>query len=79
LLTVVAAGFLLLDAVLLAAAGWWAGRPGLLILGAVCAAGAAGVVTMHRRYLARLDEIAGARAALEREAAALARALRRDR
>jgi hypothetical protein len=75
-LTLLAAGFLLLDAVLLAGAGWWGDRPVLLIVGGVFAAGAAGVVGLRRRYLARLDEIAVARDALKREAAALARSLR---
>lgn len=78
-LTLMAAGFLLLDAALLGLAGWWSGRPGLLALGALCVAGAVGVFALRRRYLARLDEIARARQALQREAATLARALRPPR
>jgi hypothetical protein len=76
LITLLAAGFLLLDAVLLGAVGWWDRRPGFLIAAAVLAAGAAGVVLLRRRYLAQLDEIARARAVLRQEAAELARALR---
>jgi hypothetical protein len=71
-----AAGFLLLDGALLGLVGWWDGRPGLLIAAGLLAAGAVGVVLLRRRYLTRLDEIAAARAALRREAAALARSLR---
>jgi hypothetical protein len=78
-LTLLAAGFLLLDAVLLAVAGWWADRLFLLIVGAAFAAGAAGVVGLRRRYLTRLDEIARARDALKRAAAALARSVRGER
>jgi hypothetical protein len=78
-LTLLAAGFLLLDAVLLAGAGWWGGRPVLLIVGGAFAAGAAGVVWLRRRYLERLDQITVARDALKREAAALARSLRGER
>jgi hypothetical protein len=37
------------------------------------------VVGLRRRYLVRLDEIAEARDALKREAAALARSLRGER
>jgi hypothetical protein len=76
-LTLLAAGFLLLDGGLLALVGWWDRRPGLLILAGVFAAAALGVVALRRRYLARLAEIAAARAALKREAAALARSLHR--
>jgi hypothetical protein len=78
-LTLLAAGFLLLDAVLLAAAGWWGHRPILIVVGGVFAAGAIGVVALRRRYLARLDQITAAREALKREAAALARSLRGER
>ncbi|HET7040295.1 MAG TPA: hypothetical protein VFH97_10450, partial [Gemmatimonadales bacterium] len=64
---------------LLAASGWWGRRPGLLLLALGFAAGALGVIGLRRRYLARLDEIERARAALRHEAAALARTLRGDR
>jgi hypothetical protein len=63
----------------LAVAGWWGRRPGLLLVALAFVAAALGVIALRRRYLARLDEIERARAALRRDAAALARSLRGDR
>jgi hypothetical protein len=76
LLTIVASGFLLLDALLLGLAGWYGHRPVLLLLAGLCVAAVGGVVAVRRRYLSHLAEVADARAALKREAAALARTLR---
>ena len=62
-----AAGFLLLDAVLLVLAGVWMARVALIVWGGVFAIGAAWVVVLWRRYLVRLSELDDARAALRRE------------
>ncbi|GBD31270.1 MAG: hypothetical protein KatS3mg081_0972 [Gemmatimonadales bacterium] len=64
---VAAVGFLLLDAVLLVLAGWWSGRAGLVVWGAVFFLGAVGVVVVWRRYLAHLGELEAARRAARKE------------
>jgi len=50
-------GFLALDGALLVMAGLWAGRPGLLVGGAVFGAAAVAVYSYWRRYLRQLREI----------------------
>lgn len=74
--TVLAIGLLLLDAVLLALAGVWAGRPWLIVWGALFGAGAVGVLVLRRRHLRRLAELAEARAGLRAELGTIARTLR---
>jgi len=74
-LTVFAAGFLLLDAVLLGLAGIWFSRPLLIVWGVVFAGGAVGVVMLWRRYLVQLDQLEDARRALRAEAQRISRAL----
>jgi hypothetical protein len=75
-ITLLAAGLLALDAVLLALAGLWSARPGLVAWGAVLGAGAIGVLVLRRRYVKRLEELADARRALRGELGDLARTLR---
>jgi hypothetical protein len=65
--TVVAVGFLLLDAVLLAAAGVWTDRPALIGWGAAFVLAAGGVIVLRRRHARSLAEIARARALLRQE------------
>jgi hypothetical protein len=76
-LTLLAAGFLALDAVLLVLAAVWSSRPILAVWGAMLGVGAAWVVVLRRRYLVRLDELAQARESLKRELGDLARAVPR--
>jgi len=64
-LTVLAAGFLALDGVLLVLAGAWSRRPGLVAGGIVFLAGAVGVGVYWRHHTRRLAEL---REALETEA-----------
>lgn len=66
-MTLLAVGFLLADAMLLGAAGFRAGRPLLVVWGAVFLAAAGAVLLLWRRYLRRLDEIARDRARLRQE------------
>ena len=70
-----AAGFLLLDAVLLALAGVWLARPALLVWGVLFAAGGVGVTLLWRRYLVRLGELDEARAALRLEIRRISRTI----
>ena len=74
-LMIFAAGFLLLDAVLLAMAGVWLARPALLVWGVLLAAGAVGVTLLWRRYLVQLGELDEARAALRREIRRISRTI----
>ena len=74
-LTIFAAGFLLLDAILLVLAGIWSSRPGLIVWGVIFAAGSVGVVLLWRRYLVQLDELDEARSALRQEVQRLSRAV----
>ncbi len=74
-LTIFAAGFLLLDAVLLVLAGVWTARAGLIVWGVVFAGASVGVVVLWRRYLARLVELDQARAALRHEVRRLSQAV----
>ena len=75
-MTVLAAGLLALDAVLLALAGLWSARLGLIAWGALLGAGAVGVLLLRRRYEKRLEELADARNALRGELGELAKTLR---
>lgn len=74
-LLIFAAGFLLLDAVLLALAGVWLARPAFLVWSVVFAAGAVGVTLLWRRHLVRLGELDEARAALRREIRRISRTI----
>jgi hypothetical protein len=56
-----------LDAVLLAAAGLWTGRPALIGWGAAFVLAAGGVIILRRRHVRSLAEIARARALLRQE------------
>ena len=56
-LTVFAAGFLLLDGVLFFLIGVWARRPWLIVWGVLFALGAVGVVAYWRYHLRRLSEL----------------------
>lgn len=67
-LTTVAVGFLLLDAVLFAIAGFAAARPLLFIPAGLCAAVAGLVIFAWRRYRRTLAELADARREMKREA-----------
>jgi len=73
-LTILAAGFLLLDGVLLLLAGMWSNRPGLVLWGTVLLLGALGVGAYWRHHTRRLTEL---REALQAEAHELYR-LKRD-
>ncbi len=70
-LTLLAFGFLLIDAILLALAGLWSGRGALVVLGAVFGLAAAGVLVYWRAHQKRLAEIADAKRELKAEAEAL--------
>jgi hypothetical protein len=70
-LTLLAFGFLLIDAVLLTLAGLWSQRGALLVLGAVFALAAAGVLVYWRAHQKRLAEIAEAQRELKAEMEAL--------
>ncbi len=76
-LTYLAVGFLLLDGVLLALAGLWSGRPGLIVAGGLCGVLAGGVMLLWRRQQRLLAEMAEARRAVSAEARALRELLRR--
>lgn len=65
--TVVAVGFLLLDAALLAAAGLWTARPALIGWSLAFVLAAGGVLQLRRRHVRSLREIAAARAMLRQE------------
>ena len=76
ILVVVAVGVLVLDALLLAGAGYWLGRPVLYGAAALSALLAAAVVWSWRRHLRHLEEIDAARAELASEARDLRRITR---
>jgi hypothetical protein len=65
--TVAAVGFLLLDGILLGAAGFWDGRPVLAGWGGACVLLAGVVLVLRRRYVRQWREIATARAHLRQE------------
>lgn len=77
MLIVVAVGVLVLDAALLAGAGYWTGRPWLMAAGAGLALLAVGVMASWRLHLRRLSEIDTARADLAAEARELGRITRK--
>ena len=70
-LTLLAFGFLLIDAILLTLAGLWSHRGALLVLGAVFAVAAVGVLVYWRAHQKRLADIAEARRELKAEVEAL--------
>ena len=70
-LTLLAFGFLLIDAILLTLAGLWSHRGALLVLGAVFGLAAAGVLIYWRAHRKRLAEIAEAQRELKAEVEAL--------
>lgn len=75
-LTILAAGFLALDAVLLFLAGAWTGRRELSLWGVVFAAATVAVALLWKRYLRNLldlDEARAARSALAGEVERLRR------
>lgn len=74
-LPTIAIGFLLLDAALLTLAGATTHRFGLVVWGALCAAGAGAVVLLWRSYLRRLAELDRARESLRDEIKRIGQAL----
>ena len=78
-LTIAAAGFLFLDAVLLLLAGVWSGRWGLLVWAAVFALGGFAVIRLWRRYLGAVAQLDAARRALRDEALRLRETLESSR
>ena len=76
MLIVAAVGVLVLDAVLLAGAGYWTGRPWLMAAAAGLALLAVGVLASWRVHLRRLSEIDAVRADLAAEARELSRITR---
>ena len=70
-LTLLAFGFLAIDAILLMLAGLWSDRLVLVILGVVFAVAAGGVLLYWRAHQRQLEEIAKARADLKAEAEAM--------
>ena len=70
-LTLLAFGFLAIDAVLLMLAGLWSDRVVLVILGVVFAVAALGVLLYWRAHKKQIEEIAKARDDLKAEAEAL--------
>jgi membrane protein implicated in regulation of membrane protease activity len=73
---VAAVGFLALDAVLLAWAGWWTHRFALVLWGALLACLTAVPLLLWRRYRRRMDEVRAARHAMVQEVHHLQMALR---
>lgn len=71
-----AAGFLLLDAVLLVWAGLELGRAGLAIGGAACGAAAVAVGLLWRRYRRVLQEVEAGRREMRAQAEALRQLLK---
>ena len=71
--TVLAAGLLLLDAVLLVLAGVWAGRPWLIVWGALFGAGGGGGRILRGRDPRRAAQLAGAPGGWRAEGGATAR------
>ncbi len=74
-LTLLASGFLGFDGAVLLALGWWSGRAGFAVAGAVLLLSSGLVLAYWRRHLRRLDEIAATRRALRDEADSLRRLL----
>ena len=70
-LTLLAFGFLAIDAILLTLAGLWSDRVVLVILGVVFAVAAMGVLFYWRAHKKQIEEIAKARDDLKAEAEAL--------
>lgn len=76
--TIVAVGVLILDGVLLALAGLWGARYGLLVAGLVCLGLAGLVFKAWQRHQARMVELAAARRDVADEARALRDLVRRS-
>jgi hypothetical protein len=70
-LTLLAFGFLAIDAILLIFAGLWSDRVALVVLGVVFAVAALGVLLYWRAHKRQLEEISKARADLKAEAEAM--------
>ena len=70
-LTLLAFGFLAIDAILLILAGLWSDRVVLVILGVLFAVAAFGVLLYWRAHKRQLEEISKARADLKAEAEAM--------
>ncbi len=77
--TWIAVGVLVLNALLLGAAGLVAGRPMLVGAAGLSLLGACAVVVAWRRHLRTLDELTDARQALRDEALALRELMKGDR
>lgn len=75
-IAVFAAGFLLLDAVLLIWAGLEQRRTGLVVGGAACAALAVAVVAMWRRYRRAMREVEAGRREMRHQAESLRQLLK---
>ena len=75
-LTLVAAGFLAFDGAALLGLGFWSGRTGLPVAGAVLFLSCGVVLLVWRQHLRRLDEIGEASRELRDEAEELRRLLR---
>jgi len=69
--TLLAVGFLILDGVLLLAAGLWGRSPGLAVGGVACLLVAGLVLILWRRHRRAIAELAEARRALRDEVRAL--------
>lgn len=78
-ITLFAVGFLALDGVLLALAGIWAQKPGLVAWGAVFGIGALAVVFSWRRYQRQIRELHQAIATREMELLAMQREIEQHR
>ncbi len=73
---VAAVGFLALDAILLAWAGWWTHRPALILWSVLLAGLIAVPLGLWRRYRRHMDEVRAARHAMAQEVRHLQMALR---
>jgi hypothetical protein len=74
-LTVIAAAVLAFDGAALATLGWWGRRPMLALIGLVFFVSSGLVLLYWRWYRRRLDDITGARRALNEEAREIQRLL----
>ncbi len=76
-LTLLAFGFLAIDAVLLTLAGLWSDRVVLVVLGVVFAVAALAVLLYWRAHKKQIEEIAKARDDLRAEAEALRKLIKK--